>query len=124
AGSPLGRAASFVDVYSSAYDDRSVSVVFGAHGSGLGLVLGDASWSAYDLGRRYSVAGAAAGSFAQQNPFSGRAPSSAVAAANPSVAELQGRGVRFLACKQSIARLARDIATARSLDAETVRSGL
>jgi intracellular sulfur oxidation DsrE/DsrF family protein len=108
-GAVLGRTAQFLNVYRDAYGmrDSEVNVVFGAHGGGLALVLGDALWTRYKLGALYRVTDPATQVASRRNLYSG-----VTASANPSesVTALQARGVRFLACMRTIGRLARTVA--------------
>jgi hypothetical protein len=108
AGAPLGRVASFFEIYNRVYDvsDAQLNVVFGAHGSALGFVLTDNIWLTYRLGLHFSVVDPIARTPAMRNVFSGPERDGF----GPSIKLLQQRGVRFIACMQSIARLARELA--------------
>ncbi len=103
-GRVLGRVANFFDAYAEAYGlkDSDLNAVFAAHGSATPLVMNDAFWAKYELGRRYSQNDPATREPAVRNPFA--------RGSNTSVARLQERGVRFLVCMQSIRRLSRELA--------------
>ena len=120
-GSPLRRTGNLLKAYTESYDlkDSDINVVFCAHGTGLAIVLGEALWAKYDLGAFYSINDPQTNSAATRNIFSGTG-----SAFNPSVATLQKRGVRFIACMQTIARLSRTLAAQESSDAAAVNSEL
>jgi len=123
-GNPLRRAASFLDIYHSSYglSDGDVTVVFGAHSGGLAFILGDRSWASFGLGRSLSVTDPASGNAAERNIFAGldeRASSFA-----PSVKDLQRRGVRFLACQQSIIRLATQLELTTQIPSSAIKDSL
>ena len=122
-GTALRRVGNFLDSYRDAYHltDRELNAIFGAHGEGLGFTLDDSLWSRFDLGARYSVVDPRDGRPAKRNIY---ATNDGSAGSLPSVAALQARGARFLACRQTIARLARDLAGEKKLAAEDVRATL
>jgi intracellular sulfur oxidation DsrE/DsrF family protein len=124
-GKPLGRVAGFFDTYRDAYGllDRDLSVLFGAHSTGLALVLGDAIWAKYSIGARYGLVNAAAGGA----PYVRNVFATDAAGGNPkgaSVEALTARGVRFLACQRSINRLAGELAAGRAAAVEEIRREL
>ena len=123
AGAPLTRAGNFLDVYRESYgfSDSDLSVVFGAHGSALALVLNDDVWSRYGFGSRYALEDPATKRPAARNIFSGGSTGSPF---EPSVTTLQKRGVRFIACRRAIGRLSRELASATGASAEQVRDEL
>lgn len=108
-GNPLNRAMTFLNIYGSAYGlkDSDVNVIFGSHGTGLGIVLNDALWQHYNLGAHYGVDDPTTKAPAVRNPFSGVGSASIV---DTSVGALQQRGMRFIGCMQSVARLSRQLA--------------
>jgi intracellular sulfur oxidation DsrE/DsrF family protein len=123
-GKPLVRAASFLDGYGQSYglEDADLNIIFGAHGSALALVLNDATWSKYRLGDRHTVEDPSTRKPATRNLFSGL--EDAADGFKPSVMSLQNRGVRFIACMQTIARLSRELATQFGEDEREVRHAL
>ncbi len=108
-GNPLLRAATFLNAYGNAYGlaDSDVNVIFGAHGTGLALVLDDKTWSQYMLGAHYGVQDPATKAPAVRNIYSGVGSASSI---EHSLADLQKRGVRFLGCMQTVARLSHALA--------------
>lgn len=113
-GQPLGRAMNFLDAYAEAYHitDADVNVVFGVHGSALPLVLSDAFWAKYELGKHNSETDPTTRAPAVRNLWARGGAAS--------VARLQERGVRFIACHRSIRRLAGELAPGAG-DVERVR---
>lgn len=111
-GAPLGRVANFYDAYGEAYGlkDADLNAIFGAHGDGLAFVLSDALWERFELGARYKVTDPKTGQPARRNVF---AVSDAAFNRGVSVASLMGRGARFLGCRQTMGRLARELAAAK-----------
>jgi intracellular sulfur oxidation DsrE/DsrF family protein len=124
AGGPLLRADSFLGAYRQAYglEESHVNIVFGAHGSALALVLGDALWTHYKLGAHYSIEDPLTKQPAERNVYSGAG--GAASAVDTSVTSLQKRGVRFLGCMQSIARLARPLSAKSGESEAAVRETL
>jgi intracellular sulfur oxidation DsrE/DsrF family protein len=108
-GQPMVRVASFMNAYNSAYGvpDAQLNVVFGAHGTGLPLVLNDIMWRKYGLGAHYSVEDVTTKAPAVRNPWSGIGHASM---APESVHGLAQRGVRFIACRNTIARVSKALA--------------
>jgi intracellular sulfur oxidation DsrE/DsrF family protein len=124
AGGPLLRAESFLGAYRQSYglEESDVNIVFGAHGSALALVLGDALWAHYKLGAHYSIEDPLTKQPAVRNVYSGAG--GAPSAIDASVTSLQKRGVRFLGCMQSIARLARTLSAKSGESEAAVRETL
>lgn len=116
-GRPLARLANFLDVYGEAYalKDADINAIFGVHGNGLPIVLNDAMWAKYQLGKRNSEVDAATDAVAVRNPWA--------KGGEASVARLQQRGVRFIACMRSIHRLSGELVGAAG-NAESVRREL
>ena len=112
----LARVANFMDVYAESYDmkDSDINVVLGAHGAATAMMLNDAMWDRYELGRRHSVTDPASRSASRKNVF---------ATGSLSVARLQERGVRFIVCMRSIRRLSGELAGAGA-SADQVRGEL
>lgn len=126
AGTPLRRVHNFLATYASAYGikESSVNAVFGAHGQALGFVLGDAAWAKYELGATYNVNDAETGKPALRNLFVempsiiGNAPPEA------SISRLTARGVRFLACNNTLSSWSEQLAAKMQTSAESVRHDL
>jgi intracellular sulfur oxidation DsrE/DsrF family protein len=123
-GAVLQRVANFLDAYNQAYGlaDAEVNVVFGAHGTAIPLVLNDAVWARYKLGAHFSIDDSATKTPSERNLFSGVA--NGAGSFRPSIAALQKRGVRFLACMQAIARLSREIGARDGQDPEPINKVL
>ncbi len=123
-GAPLGRTANFLNAYDQAYGlkDSDVNVVFGAHGTALPIVLTDEIWSKYKIGAHYSIDDPQTKAPAVRNFFSGVGNGGSWY--DPSVSQLQKRGVRFIACMQSIARLSRELAARDGQDAAPINQAL
>jgi intracellular sulfur oxidation DsrE/DsrF family protein len=117
-GRPLARVMNFLDAYIESYDvkDEDLNAIAGFHGSGLALVMNDALWAKYELGKRFNENDPATRAHSVRNPFAAGSPAS--------VASLQKRGVRFIACLRSIRRLSGDLATERGGAAEQIRAEL
>jgi intracellular sulfur oxidation DsrE/DsrF family protein len=103
-GTPLARIVNFLDAYTE-YDmkDSDLNVIVGVHSSALGFALNDAFWAKYELGKRWNENDPRTSAPATRNIFASGAPNS--------VATLQGRGVRFIACMRAIRRLSGVLAT-------------
>jgi intracellular sulfur oxidation DsrE/DsrF family protein len=113
-GTPLGRTVNFMDAYAEyGMKDADLNVVFAAQSAALGIVINDALWAKYELGKRWGENDPRTNAPATRNPFASGAPTS--------VATLQGRGVRFIACMRAIRRLAGELATAEN-PADQVRA--
>lgn len=120
AAGPTGfaRVANYLDVYAEAYalKDTDLNAVFGAHGSATSLLLNDAMWNRFELGRRSGIDDPSTRAPARRNPF---------ATGALSVARLQERGVRFIVCMRSIRRLSGELAAgAPGMTAEQIRGEL
>jgi intracellular sulfur oxidation DsrE/DsrF family protein len=124
-GSPLRRVHNFVATYVSAYElsDKDVNAVFGAHGGGLGFVLGDAAWSKHKLGALYGVRDPVTGEHALRNVFLNVDPGLGLKR-EAGIRPLHERGVRFLACNNTITSLAEQLAKANGSAAAEVRQDL
>ena len=123
-GAPLGRTANFFNAYVDAYSlkDSDVNVVFGAHGTAIPMVFNDALWSKYALGAKYSIDELGTRNPAVRNIFAGAGTGNAWY--DPSIAALQKRGVRFLACLQAIARVSKELASRAGVDAGAIKQEL
>jgi intracellular sulfur oxidation DsrE/DsrF family protein len=112
-GAPLRRIHQYVDSYTRAYAlaDQDVSTLFGAHGNGLPFVLADAIWERFELGKRHGVIDPTTSRPATRNVF--LAPDAStrrgLVALEASITRLQARGVRFLACNNTIDAWAQEL---------------
>lgn len=111
-GRALTRVANYLDSYHEAYGttDADTNAVFGAHGGALAVVMNDALWAKYELGKRNSMNDPLTKVPAIRNPLIRREPSYDWSR-DYSVTALQQRGVHFIACKRSIRGLAGELAT-------------
>lgn len=85
-------AANYLDAYTQAYGMRPehVNAVVGVHGPALSIVMNDAVWQKFGLGRMVNVNDPATSQPSTRNVFAG--------ASGIGVSALQERGVLFLAC--------------------------
>lgn len=99
----LRRAMNFLDAYKADFGvaEQDLGLVVGVHGGAIALALGDALWAKHGLGAITGVKNAA-GSPATANPFRRGAPFS--------IDSLAARGVHFLACNNSLRRVAGQLA--------------
>lgn len=90
---PNLMAKNYLDAYAGPYGMRAehVNAVIGVHGSALGLVFNDALWKKYELGRKFAVNDPATSQPLERNVHA--------AGSDLGVAELQRRGVLYLACE-------------------------
>jgi intracellular sulfur oxidation DsrE/DsrF family protein len=125
-GAPLRRIHNFLATYASAYGvkESDVNAVFGAHGGGLGFVLGDGAWSKYELGATYGVNDPATGKPSVRNLFVEMTTKIGVVMPEASISRLQARGVRFLACNNTLTGLSETLAARFQSDAAAVRQDL
>lgn len=128
---PLARIDNFLTAYTSAYQlrEQQINVLFGAHGQGLAFVCGDATWAKYALGDFYGVQDAKTNKPATRNVFAVPLPNGdARLRPGASVSELMKRGVRFLACQNSINTLSKQLSAkghgAESEIRDEIRRGL
>jgi intracellular sulfur oxidation DsrE/DsrF family protein len=123
-GAPLGRTANFLNAYVDAYSlkDSDLNVVFGVHGTAIPMVFNDALWSKYGLGAKYSIDELGTKNPAVRNIFSGAGAGNTWF--EPSIVALQKRGVRFVACQQAIARVAKELAARDGRDAAAIKQEL
>lgn len=110
------RAMNFLDAYKADYgiEDRELGLVIGVHGGAIALALGDALWARHTLGKRTNT-NAANGQPATANPYRRGAPHS--------IESLAARGVTFLACNNSLRRLAGQV-TPQGGDTAATHRGL
>lgn len=116
-GTPLARTVNYLDAYAEAYGtkDADTNAVVGVHSAALALAFNDAMWAKYELGKRTGENDPRTQAPAVRNLFASGAPTS--------VARLQERGVRFIACMRAIRRLSGELATPTS-PADQVRAEL
>jgi len=91
--------------------DKEIGVAFGAHSSGLGYLVTPATWDELGLGELIAAANLR---MVDAQAIRGSSRNWGTLGAE-NVAELQQRGVRFLACRQTIGRWADKIATGRGV---------
>lgn len=117
-GTPLARTANFLDVYAEAYGmkDSDLNAVVGIHSGALFLGLNDAMWAKYELGKRANEMDPRTQAPATRNPFASGSPTS--------IARLQERGVRFIACGRSLRRHSGELANAFGTPVDQVRAEL
>lgn len=115
-GTPLARTANLLDAYAEAYGtkDSDVNAIVGVHSGALVIVLNDTLWAKYELGKRANEIDPRSQLPYTRNPFASGSPTS--------VARLQERGVRFIACARAIRRLAGELAAASGAPADQVRA--
>lgn len=116
-GTPLARTANYLDAYAEAYGtkDSDTHAIFGVHSAALALAFNDAMWAKYELGKRVGENDPRTQAPATRNIFASGTPTS--------IARLQERGVRFIACMRAIRRLSGELATATN-PADQVRAEL
>ena len=116
-GTPLARTANYLDAYAEAYGtrDSDTHAIVGVHSAALALALNDAMWAKYELGKRVGENDPRTQAPATRNVFASGTPTS--------IARLQERGVRFIACMRAIRRLSGELATATN-PADQVRAEL
>jgi intracellular sulfur oxidation DsrE/DsrF family protein len=117
-GTPLVRTANFLDAYAEAYGmkDSDLNAIVGIHSGALVMGFNDAMWAKYELGKRVNEMDPRTQAPATRNPFASGAPTS--------IARLQERGVRFIACGRAIRRLSGELAAAAGTPPEQVRAEL
>ncbi len=124
-GKPLMRTSNFLSAYVSAYSlkETSINAIFGAHAAGLAFVSSHAVWARYHLGELFSLIDAATGKPAERNVYVADAAAMGVRD-DATVSSLMTRGVRFLACKNSIDSLAKRLAPKGFGTEGEIRDGL
>ena len=110
-GAPLRRVHNFLATYASAYGlaESDVNALFGAHGQAVGFVLDHDAWRLFGLGAIYGVMDRRTGKPVVRNPFIEHDVGLALPP-EAGVIRLQERGVRFLACNNTLGALASRIA--------------
>jgi intracellular sulfur oxidation DsrE/DsrF family protein len=117
-GGPFRRVTALMQALHDHYgaSDAQIGIAFGAHGSGLGHVLTPAAWD--KLGLVDLIAGSNLRAAEAQALKSGTHNWGTLGAEN--VAQLRQRGVKFLACRNTIGRWAGKIAAQRGTAAPEV----
>lgn len=116
-GAPFRRATNLLTVLQESYgaSPGDIGVAFGAHGTALGYLMTPAIWAEFNLVEKIAP---------QMRPAEASTLREAgrnwAALGADGVRDLRARGVRVLACRMTIARWARDFATARSQPADDV----
>ena len=117
-GVPLARTANFLDAYTEAYGlkDSDINAIVGIHSGALVLGFNDAMWAKYELGKRTGENDPRTQAPAVRNIFAAGTPTS--------IARLQERGVRFIACGKAIRRLSGELAAVAGTSPDQVRAEL
>jgi intracellular sulfur oxidation DsrE/DsrF family protein len=125
-GIPLRRVHNFLATYAAAYGikESDVNAVFGAHGPGLPFTLSDSVWAKYELGAMYNVTDPATGKPAVRNMFVEMQSKIGNVPPEASISRLQARGVRFLACNNTLNSLSEQLAARQQSDVGVVRQEL
>jgi intracellular sulfur oxidation DsrE/DsrF family protein len=130
-GHALGQAASMLEVWRRDYrlEPPRVNLVLGMRGTGIPMLLSDATWARYRLGELYEVAKPGTKEAYTVNPFSAaNVQAGAPLTAEQTVEALQRRGVLFLACRNTIAAASKRFSAAGFGTPEevqrTIESGL
>jgi len=116
-GTALARTANFLDAYAEAYGmkDSDLNAVVGVHSAAVSMAFNDAMWAKYELGKRTGESDPKTQAPALRNVFA--------SGSLTSIARLQERGVRFIACMRAIRRLSGELATPTNT-ADQVRAEL
>jgi intracellular sulfur oxidation DsrE/DsrF family protein len=114
-GKPLTQAKNYLDAWRGAFhtSEHDINLVVGVHGEGIPIVLSDALWARYELGRQYEAVDPSTKAPAVRNVFAvqGTQPEGLVTP-EQTVQALQRRGVRFLVCMNTIASATKKLADA------------
>ena len=125
-GTIVGNAFVYMRGYHEVYDapDQDIQAVLVVRHRAVPLVLADALWEKYDLGKAVRLKDEKTGRWARRNPFA------TVDAADPdaipglSLAALHERGAIILGCYLALMRLARQLAAKSKQDVVAVRAEL
>lgn len=114
-GAPLRRVHNFLATYRSAYGlkESEVNAVFGVHGAAIGFVMNHDAWQRFELGRSNGTKDMRTGSPARRNVFL-EVDGGVNLPADAGITRLVQRGVRFLACRNTLTALAARIGGADS----------
>lgn len=126
-GHVLGQARGFLDVYEQTYGvpAREVNLVLGVRGSGLPLVLADATWAKYGIGEQYAITDPSRGAASARNVFTAaNVQLGGPVTAEQSVEALQRRGVLFLVCNNTVNGAAKKFAAAGLGAVDAVRTDI
>ena len=126
-GTALTQAKNLLDAWKTEYrlEPPTVNLVLAVRGTGLPIVLTDALWAKYKLGEQYGINDPATKAPALRNPFiAANVQPQGLVSAEQTVEFLQGRGVKFLACRNTIAGATRKLVAAGMGNATDVRAAL
>ncbi|MDQ6829604.1 MAG: Tat (twin-arginine translocation) pathway signal sequence containing protein [Gemmatimonadota bacterium] len=124
-GAFLGQIRNFFNTYRDVYGfaDKDISVVSQLHGTAIALAFNDATWTKYKLGEFFKVDDPQTKTPALKNPFVVVTEGDA-AAKESTVSVLQGRGVSFLVCNNTLLKRSALLAKARGEDAMAIHEDL
>lgn len=126
-GHPLAQAKNFLDAWRDSFKvpEHDVNLVVGIHGEAAPLVLNDALWERYAIGKRYEVTDGATKDAAVRNVFvSAHAAAAGLVTPEQSVEALQQRGVRFAICMNTIANTTKKLAAEGLGSPDTIHAAL
>jgi len=125
-GTVLFNAFIYMRSYREVYglDDRDVQAVLVVRHRAVPLLLGDALWERYDLGKRVELKDERTGKWARRNPFAVVDPSSADSMPGLSLTALRERGALLLVCNLALSNLGGRLARQTKGDAAAVRAEL
>ncbi len=126
-GTALTQAKNLLDAWKTEYrlEPPTVNLVLAVRGTGIPIVLNDALWAKYKLGEQYGINDPATKAPALRNPFiAANVQPQGLVSAEQTVEFLQGRGVKFLACRNTIAGATRKLVAAGMGNATDVRAAL
>ena len=113
---------SFGEVYGAA--DGEIQAVLVARHRAVPLMLGDAMWERYELGKAVRLRDEKTGKWARRNPFAVSDPADTNAMPGLSLAALHERGALLLVCNLALGNLAGRLAAKTKQDAASVRAEL
>jgi intracellular sulfur oxidation DsrE/DsrF family protein len=126
-GKPLTQAKNYLDGWRDAFKvpEREINLVMGAHGEAIPVVLTDALWSRFELGKQYSITDGGTKAPAVRNVFTtANATAGALVTPEQSVEGLQKRGVRFLICMNTIAGATKKLVAAGLGTSDDIHSAI
>lgn len=113
---------SFGEVYGA--PDGDIQAVLVARHRAVPLMLGDAMWERYELGREVRARDEKTGKWARRNPFAVGDPGDTNAMPGLSLSALRERGALLLVCNLALGNLGGRLAARTKQDAATVRAEL
>ena len=126
-GKPLTQAKNYLDAWRDAFtvSERDLNLVIGIHGEGIPVVLTDALWTRFRIGEQYGVVDGGTKTAGVRNVFTTmHAVGGGLVNSDQTVETLQGRGVRFLVCMNTIAGATKKLAAAGLGTPEEIRPAL